>query len=92
MTAYTSMQGMGGIGKTLVASWLVRQPSVREKFDTIVWVTLGQTPSAVGVQSLVLQQLTGVGFSAGESPEERTQQLQHAMRQKNLLLVLDDCW
>jgi hypothetical protein len=83
---------MGGIGKTLVASWLVRQPDVREKFDTIVWATLGQTPSTDNVQSLLLQQLTGARFTGVESPEERAQQLQHAMRQENLLLVLDDCW
>ena len=83
---------MGGIGKTLVASWLVRQSDVREKFDTIAWVTLGQTPSAINMQSLILQQLKGVRFSGAESPEEREQQLQHAMRQKKLLLVLDDCW
>jgi hypothetical protein len=30
-------QGMGGIGKTVAASWLVRQSSVREHFSKILW-------------------------------------------------------
>ena len=34
--------GMGGIGKTVVSSWIVRQPTVRKAFDKIAWVALGQ--------------------------------------------------
>jgi hypothetical protein len=83
---------LGGIGKSVCASWLVRQTSVREHFEEIVWVTLGQTPSAEHVQSMALQQLNGTRFSGDEPAEQRCLELQHAMKQKKLLLVIDDCW
>ena len=39
------VHGMGGIGKTVLASALARSPRVRERFvDGIYWVTVGQTP------------------------------------------------
>ena len=55
-------------------------------------VTLGQTPSDDNVQSLALQQLTGARFSGDEPVEQRNLELQRAMRQKKLLVVIDDCW
>ena len=70
----------------------MRQTSVREHFEEIVWVTLGQTPSAEHVQSMALQQLNGTRFSGDEPAEQRCLELQHAMKQKKLLLVIDDCW
>ena len=30
--------GMGGIGKTTVSAWVVRNTSVRKKYDTVAWV------------------------------------------------------
>ena len=90
MGRYLSYQG--GIGKTVVASWLVRHDSVREAFDKIIWVTLGQTPNAANVQNIALKQLTNGGKFDGESAEERKLVLQQAMQNKKLLLVLDDCW
>ena len=32
--------GMGGLGKTVVSTWLVRQDAVRKLFDKVVWITL----------------------------------------------------
>eukprot|EP01043_Picozoa_sp_COSAG02_P053251 COSAG02_NODE_5854_length_3987_cov_169.941872_3_plen_401_part_00 len=84
--------GMGGIGKTCTASWLVRHQSVRQQFSQILWVTLGQTPSPAHVQGLVLQQMTGAMLSGDESEEQRAQLLHHTMQNRKLLLVLDDCW
>ena len=37
--------GMGGIGKTTVSTWLVRQLRVRETFSQICWVPLGMSKS-----------------------------------------------
>ena len=82
----------GGIGKTVVASWLVRHDNVRQQFDAIIWVTLGQTPQALNVQQSAFQQLTGGRFSGDESDEERKIALHQAMQKTKVLLVLDDCW
>jgi NB-ARC domain len=39
------VQGMGGIGKTVLATALARDEEVRSTFpDGVLWVTLGQTP------------------------------------------------
>eukprot|EP01047_Picozoa_sp_COSAG01_P042920 COSAG01_NODE_3777_length_5704_cov_34.622658_2_plen_714_part_00 len=84
--------GMGGIGKSVVSAWLVRHDSVRGMFEEIIWVTLGQAPSAVSVQSLAFSQLTGGRFSSEDSEQQRSLALQQAMRGKKLLLVLDDIW
>ena len=84
--------GMGGIGKTVIASWLVRHESVLKNFDQIVWVTLGQCPKDANVQSLAFQQLTGGRFTGSEDNEQRMQDLQAAMQKKKILLVLDDVW
>lgn len=55
-------------------------------------VTLGQTPSIANLQSFVLQQLNGTVFSGDEPAEQRILTLQHIMNDKNLLMVIDDCW
>eukprot|EP01047_Picozoa_sp_COSAG01_P050640 COSAG01_NODE_5138_length_4460_cov_2.442559_3_plen_533_part_00 len=84
--------GIGGIGKSVILSWLVRHDIVRQKFNEIVWVTLGQTPDAALVQSVAFSQLTGASFKSEISQEQRSPALQQAMQNKNLLLVLDDIW
>ena len=83
---------MGGIGKTTISYWIARQPTVRELFDRIIWISLGQTPTMINLQSLTLQQLTGGVFTGDEPAEQRTQTLKQAMAGKKLLLVLDDVW
>jgi hypothetical protein len=85
--------GMGGIGKTTVSIWLVRQPQVRENYNQVVWATFGQTPNIQKVQSLVYLQLTGSDLSTKDmSDQEVLQSLQQAFTCKTVLLVLDDVW
>src|SRR4029079_14992522 len=41
----TGVQGMGGIGKSVLAAWLSRDADVDTAFpDGIFWISLGQTP------------------------------------------------
>jgi hypothetical protein len=85
--------GMGGIGKTTISAWLVRQPQVRENYNQVVWATFGQTPNIQKVQSLVYLQLTGSDNNATEmSDDEVLQSLKQAFAGKTVLLVLDDVW
>jgi hypothetical protein len=84
--------GMGGIGKTTISAWIVRQESVRRQFEVIAWVALGQEPNLEKLQSLVMMQLTGSDFDGDPTPEMKQEALKKAMHGKDALLVLDDLW
>merc|ERR1711969_430123 len=84
--------GMGGIGKTVTGSWLARDEDISRHFETIVWVTLGQTPDLARMQSLIYVQVTGQELSTETSPEEAKELITVAMRDKCVLLILDDVW
>src|SRR3981081_541120 len=54
------VQGMGGIGKTVVAAALARDSEVRQSFPNgVYWLTIGQKPNLLGLQNQLLRQLTG---------------------------------
>eukprot|EP01048_Picozoa_sp_COSAG05_P021122 COSAG05_NODE_3791_length_1835_cov_1.131336_1_plen_549_part_01 len=84
--------GMGGIGKTVMASFVARDDDVRQYFDLIVWITLSQTPDIPKCQQLMHLQLMGTEMPADKSGEEAREILTQAMRGKKCLLILDDVW
>ena len=54
------VQGMGGIGKTVLAAALAQDSEVRQAFpDGIYWLTIGQKPNVLDLQNQLLRQLTG---------------------------------
>jgi hypothetical protein len=54
------VQGMGGIGKTVLASALVHNSEVPQAFpDGVYWLTIGQKPNVLALQKQLLRQLTG---------------------------------
>ena len=58
-TGTFGLQGMGGIGKTVLASALAHEPEVRQAFsDGIYWLTIGQKPNLLHLQNHFLRQLT----------------------------------
>ncbi|QIR35378.1 hypothetical protein HCG51_00530 [Tolypothrix sp. PCC 7910] len=86
------VQGMGGIGKTVLAIALARDEEVRKAFpDGVLWVTLGQKPQILTWQSYIAQALgdkqaafTEVGLAKAR--------LRELFAQKACLLILDDIW
>jgi hypothetical protein len=84
--------GMGGIGKTVTGAALVRDAGVRDHFDQIIWVPLGQTPVMEKLQSSALEQLCGKKMDPTLSEEERQSVLREAFKGKRVLLALDDLW
>eukprot|EP01051_Picozoa_sp_SAG22_P020250 SAG22_NODE_4022_length_1418_cov_1.245641_1_plen_441_part_10 len=84
--------GTGGVGKTCMSSWLVRREDVRQHYDAIAWVALGQSPNIGKCQDLLHLQLTGSELAPELGREERHEMLQRAMSGVKLLLCLDDCW
>ena len=66
-------------GKTVVSSWLVRQPRVRQQFSQILWVTLGQTPDISAARSTLYVQLTGRSFPENTADADMKVLLAQAM-------------
>ena len=71
------------------ATWVVRQESVRQHFDQICWVPLGQSPSIEKCHDLLFQQLTGRRFKDSDEREKK-EDIRAAMAGRRILLVLDD--
>jgi WD40 repeat protein len=88
----TAVEGMGGIGKSVLATAFAHDRKVRFAFpDGIVWLTVGREPSmyelyrAVGV---------ALGDQLSNYPDETTarQNAQKALADTKCLLILDDLW
>jgi TIR domain/NB-ARC domain len=55
------VQGMGGIGKSVLAAALAHDSAVRQAFpDGIYWLTVGQKPNLLDLQNQLLRQLTAL--------------------------------
>jgi hypothetical protein len=86
------VQGMGGIGKTVLAATLAHDPKVRQAFlDSIYWLTIGQKPNVLDLQNQLLRQLTGSKETL-TTEQEAKDALREALEGRRTLLVLDDVW
>ena len=89
--ARVGMHGMGGIGKSVLAATLSRDRKVREAFpDGIVWVGLGPLPTVADLQRRVHKDLGGDG--AFQTEHEGRVKLRDILKDKGVLLILDDVW
>jgi hypothetical protein len=89
--ARVGMHGMGGIGKSVLAATLSRDRKVREAFpDGIVWVGLGPLPTVADLQRRVHKDLGGDG--AFQTEHEGRVKLRDILKDKGILLILDDVW
>jgi hypothetical protein len=84
--------GMGGIGKTVVSTWLVRHEAVRTSFSKLIWLPLGQTPNLKKLQETAYHQMTGDDMAPDFAHDDRCNALRNCMKGVNLLLILDDIW
>ncbi len=89
--ARTGIHGMGGIGKSVLASTLARDHEVRRAFpDGVIWIGVGLQPTLVTLQRRVAQALGDPGHFDNE-PQGKGK-LQELLEHKGVLLVLDDVW
>ena len=81
-----------GVGKTTMAVVAVNDPAVREAFDAIGWVSIGQTPAILDMQRALFRQLTGSSMpvKSDATVESQLADLKEACVGKRWLIVLDD--
>lgn len=85
----TAIEGMGGVGKTIVAGELCRDPRVRDVFpDGILWFTIGKQ-SNLSPETLV-QQIAQTFNQQFRIYSEAT--YRSLLQEKAVLVVLDDVW
>jgi WD40 repeat protein len=88
----SALQGMGGIGKSVLAAAFARATTTRRACtDGVIWIAIGPQPDLVRLMSLV-------GTVWGEAPhhfaslETAQARLPRVLEGKVCLLVLDDVW
>lgn len=90
--AHLAIHGMGGIGKSVLASAIARDADVAERFpDGIVWINLGQAP-AIRLRQADLAEAVSGHRPAFEDVEEGRVHLAGLLADRAVLVILDDVW
>jgi hypothetical protein len=89
----SAVHGLGGIGKTTVARWLVWRPEIKKRFPNgRIWITLGsEPPDAIAVISDCVSQLDP-SFKTRATVEAARGDLAALLQDASVLLVIDDVW
>lgn len=89
----TVIQGWPGVGKSTIVAGLAHDPAVASHFpDGILWASLGETPNLLSELSSWAEAL-GLHDPAQErAVEQLTAQLATALRDRRMLLIVDDVW
>ncbi len=86
------VQGMGGIGKTVLASAAVHDRDVQRAFpDKIYWITLGREPDLLALGNQLIHFITRKS-SAITTRSAIRDALRDAIGNRRPLIVLDDVW
>ena len=93
------MQGMGGIGKSVLAAALARDQEIRRSYpDGVIWVRFGKMPEPENEQHQRIEQLQRdvVGYLGGDLTFIGHVQGKSVLRQllldKSVVFVFDDVW
>ncbi|MFG6101674.1 NB-ARC domain-containing protein [Leptothoe sp. EHU-05/26/07-4] len=88
----SAIYGLGGIGKSVLASKLAHEDVVQTRFaDGILWVTLGQNPDILPLLSGWIQALGDNDYKP-TAIQSASNHLRTLLYDKRTLLVVDDVW
>ncbi|RME75394.1 MAG: hypothetical protein D6784_08005, partial [Chloroflexi bacterium] len=86
------VQGMGGIGKSVLAAALAHDLTVQAAFpDSVIWLSLGREPELTARQEDLYLLLTGERETF-KDPAQGRLFLAPALQNKACLVILDDVW
>ncbi|MGI0493907.1 NB-ARC domain-containing protein [Alkalinema pantanalense CENA528] len=90
----SAIAGLGGLGKSVLATAIVLDPEVQGRFaDGILWVTLGQNPDLLGLVGDWIRTLDRSKESLSATTLEGAKgYLQSLLAERRMLLVVDDVW
>jgi WD40 repeat protein len=92
--ALTALEGMGGIGKTIMAQSLCHDEAIQQAFpDGVLWVTAGQEP-VHNLRDRINEIRNALHDQPGPSESELASinRYRSLLRDKAVLLVIDDVW
>jgi hypothetical protein len=90
----SAIAGLGGLGKSVLATALVLDPEVQARFaDGMLWVTVGQKPDLQTLLGDWIRELdkSRESFSA-TTLESASSYLHNLLVERQMLLVVDDVW
>lgn len=91
--ALAALHGLGGIGKSVLASALCHDEVVQDAFpDGVIWLKIGQKPATLLPHMREVVRLLGGDTSQCTSETEAQSQLRLLLPTRSVLIVLDDVW
>lgn len=91
--ALTAVRGMGGIGKTTLATVLCHDPVIHDAFpDGVVFVEIGKDATDLTGAAEAILNVLGSGGQKFNSFEGALSELRRVLPGKSALIVLDDIW
>lgn len=86
-----ALQGIGGIGKTTLASALCRDCDVRRAFDRILWIELGPNLTEINLPGKMRAAVGGTADDFNDLDNARAS-FARQLHGRKTLIVLDDVW
>ncbi len=89
----TAIKGWPGVGKTTIASALAHDEDIKKAFpDGILWTSLGKEPNLLSEIAAWGRALGTDELLRAKNLEEAKSQLAALLRNKRMLLIIDDVW
>jgi DNA-binding SARP family transcriptional activator len=93
MQPFTIVQGWPGVGKSTTVAALAHDPEVASHFPNgILWASLGEAPSLLSELNVWASALSLSEPGRARTIEQLTAQLIAALRDRRMLLIVDDIW
>ena len=93
LRAITVIQGWPGVGKSSIVATLAHQRDIAQQFaDGILWASLGEDPGILAQLAIWADALHLSDAGRTNKIDEASAQLTAALRDKRMLLIVDDVW
>lgn len=87
-----SLQGMAGVGKSVLAAAFARECDTRRAFDSVVWLLVGPDAASLPLLQRLGEILADPAVAQASSLITARAALSAALADRSLLIVLDDVW